>query len=309
MPRLGPILVGLLAMVACSDPPPEAGDRTAEADPLPRVTVDSVVTVPGGTTRIGVLDDEPGMPHERPAFSASVEAFALDRSPVTVARFRRFVDATRHRTQAEIFGDGAVMDPATGAWALVPRAMWQQPVGPRRPAPPDDHPVTQVSHADAEAFCSWDGGRLPTEAEWEHAARGATDDRRPYAWGDALKEGGTIRANTWTGTFPGGDDGADGYRSGTNPVGAFGETPLGLTDMGGNVWEWTASWYRPYPLSGDETAPPVGPSGAPERVQRGGSYLCHPSYCHGFRVSARGHATPESSFAHVGFRCARDLPG
>ncbi|MEM1056990.1 MAG: formylglycine-generating enzyme family protein [Bacteroidota bacterium] len=313
MPRV--LLLLALALAACSEEPalpegspPDSPRLGAEADPL----ADSLLAIPGGTTRVGILETEAGMPHERPAFAAEVAPFALGRSPVTVARFRQFVDATGHETQAEVFGDGAVMDPSRGAWSLVPGADWRTPRGPAGGAASDDHPVTQVAYTDAEAFCAWDGerqgrpGRLPTEIEWEHAARGATDDRSPYAWGDALDEGGQLRANTWTGTFPGGDDGADGYRSGTSPVGAFGETPLGLTDMGGNVWEWTATWYRPYPLTALAGEPPPGPSGAPERVQRGGSFLCHPSYCHGYRVSARGHATPESSFAHVGFRCAYD---
>ncbi len=307
-------LVVALALTACADetPPPSA----AAEPPVDLAVPDGVAVppamayVPGGTTRVGVLPGEGGMPHERPAFQATVAPFLLDRSPVTVARFRTFVDATGHQTQAEAFGDGAVMDQTSGAWGLVTRADWRRPRGPEGPEAPDDHPVTQVSWTDAAAFCAWDASRLPTEVEWEHAARGAGDDRSPYAWGDDLSEGGRLRANTWTGSFPGGDDGADGFRDGTNPVGAFGATPLGLTDLGGNVWEWTASWYQPYPLGPDAgTAQAVaGPTGEPERVQRGGSFLCHPSYCHGYRVSARSHATPESSFAHVGFRCARDVP-
>ena len=309
-PRLLVLLA--LALAACGDRPADTTDPETEA--VAPVVPDGVEVpvgmayVPGGTTHVGVRPGEMGMPHERPAFEAAVAPFLVDRSPVTVDRFRQFVEATGHETQAEAFGDGAVMDQAEGAWALVAGADWQQPRGPDGPDARGDHPVTQVSHTDAEAFCAWDDGRLPTEVEWEHAARGATDDRSPYAWGDALDEGGRLRANTWTGTFPGGDDGADGFRDGTNPVGSFGATPLGLTDLGGNVWEWTASWYQPYPLAADGGAT-LAPTtaAAPERVQRGGSFLCHPSYCHGYRVSARSHATPESSFAHVGFRCARDV--
>ena len=307
-------LIACVALcAACQDVAPEASgalapDATPDVDAASETTLAPVshraVAIPGGTTRIGVLEDEAGMPHERPAFAAEVAPFVLDRSPVTVARFRAFVQAMGFRTQAEVFGDGAVMDGRTGAWSLVPGADWERPRGASGPPARDDHPVTQVAWTDAEAFCAWDGGRLPTEVEWEHAARGGADNRSPYAWGDALDEGGRPRANTWTGTFPGGDDGADGFREGTNPVGAFGETDLGLTDMGGNVWEWTASWYGPYPLANDGTGVPTGAQ--PQRVQRGGSYLCHPSYCHGYRVSARSHATPESSFAHVGFRCARE---
>ncbi|MEO0559053.1 MAG: formylglycine-generating enzyme family protein [Bacteroidota bacterium] len=274
---------------------------------------DGMVYVPGGTTAIGVLADEGGLAHERPAFEASVEPFLMDRSPVTVARFREFTSSTGYETHAEGFGDGTVMDPSTGAWALVQGADWETPFGPDGLAKPDDHPVTQVSWNDARAFCTWDGEgtkRLPTEVEWEHAARGSVNDRSAYAWGDALGEGASAKANTWTGSFPGNDTGADGFQGGTSPVGHFGATPLGLTDMGGNVWEWTASWYRPYPLAADGgTGPgaPIGPTGEPERVQRGGSFLCHPSYCHGYRVSARSHATAESALAHVGFRCASDI--
>ena len=324
------LLVLALALAACGAdrPAPPPGTPTAEAAEGGAVEVptsldvpDGMAYVPGGAVTVGVLAGEGGMPHERPAFETTVAPFLLDRSPVTVARFRAFVDATGYETQAEGFGDGTVMDQTTGGWALVPGAAWRSPFGAGSPAPPDDHPVTQVSWADADAFCRWDGAadgrpkRLPTEVEWEHAARGAVDDRSPYAWGDALVGGGAggtpaARANTWTGTFPGHDDGADGYAGSTSPVGAFGATDLGLADMGGNVWEWTASWYRPYPLGPDGGAgpgAPVGPTGEPERAQRGGSFLCHPSYCHGYRVSARSHATAESAAAHVGFRCAREL--
>ena len=305
------LLLLLLTAAGCAEAPaPEASGEArvqpAEApEAFPGVDVpEGMVYVPPGTTRIGVLPDEAGLDHERPAFEARVDSFFLDRSPVTVERFGVFVAATGHRTDAERFGDGAVMDTRTGAWTLVPGADWRRPRGPSGPLAPDDHPVRQVSWNDAAAFCRWTGGRLPTEVEWEHAARGATDRRDPYAWGDALDAGGTPRANTWTGTFPANDTGADGFAGGTSPVGHFGETGLGLTDMGGNVWEWTDSWYRPY---ADRDAP-YAPTAQSQRVQRGGSFLCHPSYCHGFRVSARSHATPESSFAHAGFRCARDLP-
>ena len=298
------LIVCAVVFAACQDAAPDRLEAAAPSERMAAPVTASPVAIPGGTTRIGVLAGEMGLPHERPAFSAEVASFWLDRSPVTVARFRAFVDSTGFRTQAEAFGDGAAMEQRDGSWSLVPAADWRHPRGHNGPPARDDHPVTQVSWNDAKAFCAWDGGRLPTEIEWEHAARGATDNRSPYAWGDRLADNGQPRANTWTGTFPGGDDGADGFRDSTSPVGAFGETNLGLTDMGGNVWEWTASWYRPYPLAVTAYTPPASP--APERVQRGGSYLCHPSYCHGYRVSARSHATPESSFAHVGFRCARD---
>lgn len=275
-----------------------------------------MVYVPGGQTLIGAEAALPGLAHERPAFEAEVVPFFLDQSPVTVARFRSFVEATGYETQAEGFGDAGVLDRETGAWTLAAGANWQRPLGPDAPPAPEDHPVTQVSWNDAQAHCAWTGGRLPTEAEWEHAARGARNRAGPYPWGGADAQEATeepdehrirYRANTWNGTFPVRNTGADGYLR-TSPVAAFGATELGLTDLAGNVWEWTASWYQPYPLHADVAQPPTGPSGEPERVQRGGSYLCNPSWCHGYRVSARSHATPETALEHVGFRCARDLP-
>jgi sulfatase modifying factor 1 len=274
-----------------------------------------MVYVAGGVVHVGSDD---GAADERPVFAARVRPFFLDRHPVTVAEFRRFVELTGYVTDAERAGDGAVMDPHTGRWELVAGAAWPRPLGPDGPAAPDDHPVTQVSWNDAAAYARWAGRRLPTEVEWEHAARGAVDARERYSWGDRLVVRGRHMANTGE-LAPAGDtavmddagaanhqhsSGDDGYVL-TSPVGAFGETRLGLTDMGGNVWEWTNSWYRPY---GDRDAPFV-PTPASERVQRGGSFLCSTDFCHGFRVSARSHSTPETSLFHVGFRTAADAPG
>jgi sulfatase modifying factor 1 len=253
-----------------------------------------MVYVPAGKTEIG---SETGPPAEQPSFLVSVPAFFLDRSPVTVERFGRFVDSTGYVTQAEEFGDGGAL--VDHAWALVSGASWKYPVGEDHAAAADDHPVTQVSWNDAVAFCAYEGKRLPTEIEWEHAARGATNNRSRYAWGDELQHDHIHKANTWQGTFPIHNTGEDGYQL-TSPVGAFGETPLGLTDMGGNVWEWTDDWYRPYGDDYDDFTP----TATSERVQRGGSFLCNTSWCHGYRVSARSHSTPETSLFHVGFRCA-----
>ncbi|NNF59561.1 MAG: formylglycine-generating enzyme family protein, partial [Rhodothermaceae bacterium] len=233
-----------------------------------------------------------------------VAPFFMDVSPVTVARFRAFVEATGYTTEAERFGNAGVM--AYGAWHLAEGATWHHPLGPASSPAPADHPVTQVSWNDAVAFCEAEGKRLPTEVEWEHAARGARDDRHPYAWGDSLAthdhEGTHHHANTWNGTFPIRNTGDDGYFT-TSPVGTFGATPLGLTDIGGNVWEWTDDWYRSYA----DRDQPFTPTPESEKALRGGSFLCHTSYCHGYRVSARSHATPETSLFHTGFRCVQEL--
>lgn len=266
--------------------------RTAEIIPA------GMILVPGGRTLIG---SETGFPSEQPAFWADVNPFALDVHLVTVGQYREFVDSTGYRTEAERFGNAGVFDMSAKQWTMVDGASWRAPIG-AGSQPPDDHPVTQVSFNDAEAYCSWAGGRLPTEVEWEHAARGGKNSRARYAWGDQLVVDGVHMANTWNGTFPIDNSGADGFLA-TSPVGRFGETQLELTDMGGNVWEWTNSWYRPY----SERDRPFVPDETSERVQRGGSFLCEPGWCHGYRVSARSHSTPETALFHVGFRCARDL--
>jgi formylglycine-generating enzyme len=252
----------------------------------------------GGRTRIGSDD---GQASERPPFSADVAPFLLDVHPTTVAEFRRFVDATKYVTQSERFGSSGVFDVKTGTWGLVDGASWRLPLGSSAPPAVDDHPVTQVSWNDAVAYCHWAGKRLPTEIEWEHAARNGRSDGPRYAWGDALVVAGRYMANTWQGEFPHRNTAADGWVY-TSPVGVFGKTAAGLTDMGGNVWQWCDDWFRPYA----ERSAAYVPDARSERVIRGGSFLCDPKVCHGFRVSARGHSTPDTGLAHVGFRCARD---
>jgi sulfatase modifying factor 1 len=258
----------------------------------------AMVYFAGGRTRIGSDDGEPA---ERPVFYADVAPFLLDVHPVTVAEFGRFVDATGYLTQAERLGSSGVFDVKTGAWGLVDGASWRRPLGPSAPPAPDDHPVTQVSWNDAVAYCRWAGKRLPTEVEWEHAARNGRNDGYRYAWGNELVVDGRYMANTWQGEFPHRNTVADDWLH-TSPVGAFGRTPAGLTDMGGNVWQWCEDWFRPYA----ERDQPFTPDATSMKVLRGGSFLCDPKVCHGFRVSARGHSTPETGLVHVGFRCARD---
>ncbi len=262
--------------------------------PAPLVRDAVVVSIPAGPqTQIG---DDRAPSDERPQFVMDVAAFRMDLSPVTVAQFRTFVEATGHVTDAERAGAAGVLSKGEGGWIDAEGASWRFPRGADKPAAPDDHPVTQVSWNDATAFCKAHGARLPTEFEWERAARmGQTPDGTVF---DAIGMAGLeakMRMNIWQGVFPVLDTGDDGY-SGTSPVGAFGKAPSGLTDMAGNVWEWTASPYAPYPAK-DVTD-------APERVQRGGSFLCSDGGCEGFRVTARAHSTPQTALMHVGFRCA-----
>ena len=303
------LLLGGVAGLAwwLTDTPADAPAPTAPVQEVQQVAhppagievPDGMVYVPGGKTQIG---SDAGLPAERPVFEAQVQPFFMDKHPVTVAQFRAFVEATGYETEAERFGNAGILDYTAHGWRMIDGATWHHPLGPDQPPALDDHPVTQVSWNDAVAYAEWAGKRLPTEVEWEHAARGARNDRRPYAWGQALVSQGQHQANTWQGTFPAYNTGADGYLY-TSPVGAFGSTPLGLTDMGGNVWEWCQDWFRPYA----ERGTPFMPGPTREKVQRGGSFLCNTSYCHGYRVSARSHSTPETSLFHVGFRCVQDI--
>ncbi len=276
----------------------DAAQLVARAN-LPARSVE-MIAFPAADVAIG---DDNAPPDERPAFAMHVGPFRLDKSPVTVAQFRSFIEATGYKTQADKDHAAGVFVRGIGQWRFLDGADWRHPQGPEEPAAPDDHPVTQVSWEDATAFCQSYGLRLPTEFEWERAAQlGQTADGTVFRAGTRLSIEGKFRANVWQGLFPVLDVGEDGF-IGTSPVGSFGAAPSGLTDMAGNVWEWTSSSYLPYPAAEHETREP-----APERVQRGGSFLCSPDNCQGFRVSARSHSTPDTALMHVGFRCAGDVP-
>lgn len=262
---------------------------------MPAQASDDMILIPAGEAEIGSAK---GDDNERPVHKRQINRFWLDKSPVTVGAFAAFVKETGFKTDAEKFGDSAVMQFGTGIWHLKKGASWHHPAGPNGDQAPEDHPVTHVSWQDADRYCKAQGKRLPTEFEWEHAARNGRNDPVRYSFGDQVLEEGDYLANVWTGIFPVINTGADGFQT-TSPVGHFGTTAIGLTDMAGNVWEWTDSWHTPY---GTEMGTPTAAS---EKVQRGGSFLCDANVCHGFRVSARGHATPDSSHMHVGFRCAK----
>jgi sulfatase modifying factor 1 len=289
---IGVVAVGLglgAGLYSLATRSPAAGSSVHVAAPT------GMVYVPGGTTRVG----DARVPAEAPEFEARVRPFFMDANLVTVGEFRRFVEATGYATTADREG-GAVYDPAADMWRIDRTANWQRPLGTDGPPAADDHPVTQVSWHDAVAYAKWAGKRLPTEVEWEHAARGGHNSREPYAWGATLVSAGRHHANTWQGR-PNENSREDAWVY-TSPVGTYGRTSLGLSDMGGSVWQWTDDWYRPY-AERDRTA-----GAATEKAMRGGSFLCREDYCHGYRVSARSMATPESSFLHVGFRLVQDAP-
>lgn len=256
---------------------------------------------------------------ETPVHEVVLRPFHLDATAVTNASFAAFVKATGYLTEAERFGSSAVFcaaftgDPrlvlgrAEGApwWLAVQGASWRHPEGPTSGINDrQNHPVVHVSWHDAQAYCAWTGKRLPTEAEWECAARGGLPGRR-FSWGDELSPGGRWPVNIWQGRFPRLDTAEDGF-AGTAPVKSYRANGYGLWQMAGNVWEWTADWFSPtYYLESPREDPP-GPASGQARAMRGGSYLCHASYCHRYRVAARSSNTPDSSSGNLGFRCAND---
>ena len=253
---------------------------------------------------------------EGPVHPVHLDDFGLDPLTVTNARFAAFADATGHVTEAERYGwsfvfGGLLPDdfPPTRAvaqapwWRQVYGADWRHPEGPHSDVDDRmDHPVVHVSWNDAVAYCAWAGGRLPTEAEWEHAARGGLDGQ-PFPWGAELEPGGEHRMNVFQGRFPAENTCADGYAA-TAPAGAYPPNGYGLHQMTGNVWEWVGDWFDAGYYAASPVADPRGPAAGDRRVMRGGSYLCHASYCNRYRVDARSANTPDSSAGNIGFRVA-----
>jgi len=268
----------------------------------PKSIPEGMVYIQGGLVNVGSDD---GLEQERPSFWAKINSFLMDTHPVTVGEFKKFIAATNFKTEAEKFGNGGLIDESTDQqWILKDGANWYHPLGPDFPAAPDDHPVTQVSWNDAITYAKWAGKRLPCEIEWEHAARNARNSRDIYSWGNDIQTNGKYNANIWQGKFPIRNYVEDGF-SYTSPVGKFGKTPLGLTDMSGNVWEWQSNWKFNYEAL--FRTPTKAEDLSNERAERGGSFLCEPSWCHGYRVSGRSSSTPETSLFHVGFRCVKDI--
>ncbi len=285
------------------------------------MTVTELVHLPGGDFSMGSTRF---YPEEAPVRTVTVGAFAIERHPVTAAQYAVFVADTGYVTVAERpmdprqFPGVPVPDLQPGAmvfrasagpvdlrdwrqwWDWAPGASWRHPFGPDSAAAPD-HPVVQVAYADALAYARWAGRRLPTEAEWEYAARAGAEST--YAWGEQVAPAGELMANTWQGAFPYRNDGARGW-VGTSPVGTFPANAFGLVDMIGNVWEWTSSEF-----TGKVRNPCCLPADDPSVSQalKGGSHLCAPEYCHRYRPAARSPQSRDTATTHIGFRCAADL--
>ena len=284
--------------------------------------VEGMVWVPGGTFTMG---SEDFYPEERPLREVEIDGLWLDAHPVTVAEFRRFVKATGYTTMAERAPDAAqypdadpallvpgslVFRPAAGPvdlsdhrnwWTYLPGACWHSPEGPGSDVyTRARHPVVHIAYEDAREYAKWAGKALPTEAEWERAARGGLENAT-FAWGDEHFPAGRAMANTWQGQFPWQNLMTDGF-AGTSPVGSFPPTGYGLSDMTGNVWEWTADRFDADPSEAPCCGPP--PADAIERrVIKGGSHLCAPNYCLRYRPAARQGETIDTSTSHIGFRC------
>lgn len=273
------------------------------------------VALEGGEFVYG-SDGDDGYPAdgEGPAQRVRVSPFEIDRYAVTNARFAAFVEATGHVTDAERYGwsfvfAGLLPDDfedtrgVVGApwWRQVHGADWAHPEGPGSSvAGRSDHPVVHVSWNDADAFARWSDARLPTEAQWELAARGGIE-AATFPWGDDLEPDGRHLMNVWQGSFPDANTEADGWY-GTAPVGSYPPNGHGLYEMTGNVWEWCRDWFTVHRPHAEGAVDPTGPPDGVDRVMKGGSYLCHHSYCRRYRVAARSANSPDSSASHLGFR-------
>jgi len=280
-------------------------------------TAHPVMPIPGGMGYIGT--DKPifALDEEAPYRGRAIKPFWMDESAVTNARFAAFVEATGYQTEAEQFGNSFVfygfLDDQTDTgnavaavpwWRMIAGACWHQPAGPdSNISPLPDHPVVHISWHDAMAFAHWAGGRLPTESEWEHAARGGLGDVA-YPWGDEAPDDEHLLAcNIWQGDFPNMNTNADGYY-GTAPARSFAANGYGLFNMVGNVWEWTAQSFKVRSLKKAIRQAHQDRQGF--KICKGGSYLCHASYCHRYRIAARTANSPDSKTGHTGFRLVYD---
>jgi formylglycine-generating enzyme required for sulfatase activity len=307
-----------------------------------------MVFIPGGNFMMGG-DNNQAASDEFPKHFVEVSSFWMDATEVTNAQFARFVKATGYITTAErevdwkeisknlppgtekphdsmLVAASLVFTPSDGPvdlnnystwWRWQKGANWKHPGGPKSSIEgKDNFPVVHVSWDDAQAYCKWAGKRLPTEAEWEFAARGGMENKI-YPWGNEHVNTGNVKTNSWEGDFPYRNEQKDGYIK-MAPVRSFAPNPFGLYDMAGNVWEWCNDWYTPDYYKNFQTAKAINPKGpgksydpdepyVPKRSLRGGSFLCNDTYCSGYRVSRRMKNSPDTGLEHTGFRCVKDI--
>jgi formylglycine-generating enzyme len=327
--------LALTALAGCARHTAEAARSVPPRSAAPTVAADhrGMKFIPAGSFNMG--SNYPQFSDAVPIHRVTLDGFWIDETPVTNAQFEKFVTATGYVTVAEQKPDPALfpgvpadklvpgalvftppkhavaLDDVSQWWSYVPGANWRHPEGPGSTIiGREDHPVVQVCYMDAEAYAKWAGKRLPTEAEYEFAARGGLDGKL-YAWGDTFRPHGRYMANTFQGHFPDHNTGEDGY-TGTSPVKHYPANGYGLYDMAGNVWEWCADWYRPDYYAISPSANPQGPADSwdpdepqtKKRVQRGGSYLCTDQYCCRYMVGGRGKGAIDTGTNHTGFRCA-----
>ena len=282
---------------------------------------ENMIKLPGGKFLMGT-NDKDGFPAdgEGPVREITLDPFYIDANTVTNLQFSKFINATAYITEAERYGWSFVfygllseenkkadfqVAAQTPWWCAIQGAKWNQPEGKNSDINDRiDHPVVHVSWNDAMAYCSWANKRLPTEAEWEYAARGGLVQKK-FPWGDELLQDNTHHCNIWQGTFPDYNSLDDGYL-GTAPAKSFQPNNFSLYNMAGNVWEWCSDWFSNDFQKTGSRINPVGPSAGEAKVMRGGSFLCHHTYCNRYRVAARSSNTNDSSTSNIGFRCVKN---
>nr|WP_096440908.1 formylglycine-generating enzyme family protein [Alteribacter populi] len=283
---------------------------------------ENLINLCGGEFYMGTNDEEGfTLDGEGPIRKVKLSPFAIDRYTITNKQFKEFIEDTGYVTDAERFCWSFVFHllvsdevkksvkqavKETPWWLVIEGATWRNPEGPDSSIEPRlNHPVVHVSSNDALAYCEWSGKRLPTEAEWEYAARGGLSKAK-YPWGNKLLIDEKHQCNIWQGNFPTNNTAADGFIS-TAPVNSYSPNGFGLYNVSGNVWEWCSDWYSNEQPRGKVIINPKGPEKGIAKVMKGGSYLCHTSYCNRYRVASRIGNTPDSSTGNIGFRCAVDL--
>jgi len=301
------VLPGTIAMGVLHWSPSSDQKATPLPTPIPLPSADGMIRLPGGQFAMGspkAVHSQDSNVDAQPLHRVILKPFWLDAMPVTNRQFQHYVQQTDYETEAERRGSSLVFDRKLAKWNEVVGVNWRHPEGPNSSlVGKENYPVVHVAWQDAASYAAWADKRLPTEAEFEYAARGGLSDGQ-YPWGRELTQNEVHWANGWQGHYPEQDLGADGFR-GPSPVGQFPPNRFGLNDMAGNVWNWCADWYAVDYYGTSLADNPRGPTQGTERVRRGGCWLSAANYGGALRVDYRGHAPPGESTNHAGFRCAR----